>query len=51
MTAIMGAGDLYGDGKADLLARDSAGTLWLYRGQRHRPVFAPAPWPEPAAGR
>ena len=32
MNAIMGAGDLSGDGKADLLARDSAGNLWLYRG-------------------
>ena len=32
MNAIMGAGDLSGDGRADLLARDSAGKLWLYRG-------------------
>jgi hypothetical protein len=32
MTAIAGAGDLSGDGRADLLARDRAGTLWLYRG-------------------
>src|SRR6185436_18370192 len=31
MTAIAGAGDLSGDGRADLLARDSAGNLWLYR--------------------
>ena len=32
MTAIKGAGDLSGDGKADLLARDTAGKLWLYPG-------------------
>src|SRR6185436_5028304 len=32
MASIMGAGDLTGDGKADLLARDNNGTLWLYRG-------------------
>ena len=31
MTALAGAGDLSGDGRADLLARDSAGNLWLYR--------------------
>ncbi|MGW4999458.1 FG-GAP repeat domain-containing protein [Streptomyces hydrogenans] len=30
--ALAGAGDLTGDGKADLLARDASGTLWLYRG-------------------
>jgi sugar lactone lactonase YvrE len=29
---LVGAGDLTGDGRADLLARDSAGVLWLYRG-------------------
>ncbi|MFI1105864.1 FG-GAP repeat domain-containing protein [Streptomyces melanogenes] len=27
-----GMGDVTGDGHADLLARDSAGTLWLYKG-------------------
>jgi len=32
MASIMGAGDLTGDGKADLLARDNGGILWLYRG-------------------
>ncbi|MFD3530014.1 FG-GAP repeat domain-containing protein [Streptomyces sp. NPDC058664] len=29
---LVGPGDLSGDGKADLLARDTAGVLWLYRG-------------------
>ncbi|MFB6842981.1 FG-GAP repeat domain-containing protein [Streptomyces sp. NPDC056361] len=29
---IAGAGDLNGDGKGDLLARDGAGNLYLYRG-------------------
>ncbi|WP_052397346.1 FG-GAP repeat domain-containing protein [Streptomyces sp. NRRL F-5123] len=29
---IVGARDLTGDGAADLVARDSAGTLWLYPG-------------------
>ena len=32
MTAIVGPGDFNGDGNVDLLARDSAGTLWLYPG-------------------
>jgi peptidoglycan/xylan/chitin deacetylase (PgdA/CDA1 family) len=32
MTAIVGPGDFSGDGKVDVLARDSAGYLWLYRG-------------------
>ncbi|MEV5948962.1 VCBS repeat-containing protein [Streptomyces sp. NPDC051993] len=31
-TTLTGAGDLTGDGYPDLLARDSAGTLWLYKG-------------------
>ncbi|MFI2225838.1 N-acetylmuramoyl-L-alanine amidase [Streptomyces fradiae] len=30
--AITGAGDLTGDGRADLVARDTAGYLWLYEG-------------------
>ncbi|MFE5790966.1 FG-GAP repeat domain-containing protein [Streptomyces sp. NPDC056503] len=34
--ALVGAGDLTGDGKADLLARDASGTLWLYRGTGNR---------------
>lgn len=32
MTAIVGAGDFNGDGFPDILARDAAGTLWLYPG-------------------
>jgi len=31
-TSLTGAGDLTGDGRADLLTRDRAGVLWLYRG-------------------
>jgi hypothetical protein len=31
-TGIMGIGDFDGDGKSDILARDSAGALWLYPG-------------------
>jgi hypothetical protein len=31
MTAVAASGDLSGDGETDLLARDTAGTLWLYR--------------------
>jgi hypothetical protein len=29
---LRGPGDLSGDGRPDLLARDPAGALWLYRG-------------------
>ncbi|WP_181139241.1 hypothetical protein [Streptomyces sp. Ru72] len=29
---VMGIGDLTGDGKPDLLGRDSQGGLWLYPG-------------------
>ncbi|MFF4652793.1 choice-of-anchor D domain-containing protein [Streptomyces sp. NPDC001380] len=29
--AVVGAGDVTGDGRADLLARDAGGVLWLYR--------------------
>ncbi|WP_395405252.1 FG-GAP-like repeat-containing protein [Arthrobacter sp. UC242_113] len=32
MTLVAPAGDLNSDGKADLIARDSGGTLWLYPG-------------------
>jgi hypothetical protein len=32
MTALAGPGDLSGDGKSDVLARDAAGILWLYPG-------------------
>jgi hypothetical protein len=30
--SLVGVGDASGDGKADLLARDTAGVLWAYRG-------------------
>ncbi|MCX4781514.1 hypothetical protein [Streptomyces sp. NBC_01264] len=29
---LIGAGDIYRDGKPDLLARDTTGVLWLYKG-------------------
>ena len=32
-TAVLRAGDLTGDGRADLLARDASGWLWLYPGE------------------
>ncbi|WP_438294291.1 N-acetylmuramoyl-L-alanine amidase [Streptomyces sp. HUAS TT7] len=31
-TSLVGAGDLTGDGRADLIARDGSGLLWLYPG-------------------
>lgn len=31
--AVVGAGDLNSDGKADLIARDASGVLWLYQGR------------------
>lgn len=31
-TILTASGDFSGDGRADLLARDAAGVLWLYRG-------------------
>jgi outer membrane protein assembly factor BamB len=31
-TTLVGTGDLTGDGKADIVARDTKGQLWLYRG-------------------
>ncbi|SEN70079.1 N-acetylmuramoyl-L-alanine amidase [Actinacidiphila rubida] len=30
--AMTGTGDVNGDGKPDMVARDSSGTLWLYKG-------------------
>ncbi|MCM2417776.1 N-acetylmuramoyl-L-alanine amidase [Streptomyces sp. RKAG293] len=30
--ALVGVGDVSGDGKPDLIARDTTGVLWLYRG-------------------
>ena len=32
MTAVLAAGDFTGDGKADILARENSGFLWLYPG-------------------
>lgn len=32
VSATSGPGDVSGDGKADILACDSGGSLWLYRG-------------------
>ncbi|WP_024754510.1 FG-GAP-like repeat-containing protein [Streptomyces exfoliatus] len=31
-TELAGQGDLTGDGRADITARDKAGVLWLYKG-------------------
>ncbi|MFJ3103143.1 FG-GAP repeat domain-containing protein [Streptomyces sp. NPDC086835] len=38
--SLVGPGDLSGDGKGDLIARDSAGVLWLYRGNGTGSGFA-----------
>ncbi|WP_109002610.1 trypsin-like serine protease [Streptomyces rishiriensis] len=32
-SAYVGTGDISGDGKADLVVKDSAGVLWLYQGR------------------
>ncbi|KRE47545.1 hypothetical protein ASG92_09890 [Arthrobacter sp. Soil736] len=32
ITMVVASGDLSGDGKADVLARDNGGVLWLYQG-------------------
>ena len=37
---IYGKGDLTGDGRPDMVARDSSGSLWLYKGTGS----ASAPW-------
>jgi len=39
-TTLLGPGDLSGDGKGDMLGRDSSGTLWLYRGSGNGYTFA-----------
>ncbi|WP_322899750.1 FG-GAP-like repeat-containing protein, partial [Actinacidiphila rubida] len=31
-TLMAGTGDVTGDGRADLVARDASGALWLYKG-------------------
>ena len=36
MNTIVAPGDFNGDGKADLVARDAAGNLFLYRGDGGR---------------
>ncbi|WP_318210889.1 MULTISPECIES: VCBS repeat-containing protein [unclassified Streptomyces] len=38
--ALVGPGDLSGDGKADLLARDRSGVLYLYKGNGKGTAFA-----------
>ncbi|MFI2368530.1 FG-GAP-like repeat-containing protein [Streptomyces sp. NPDC018833] len=38
--SLVGPGDLSGDGKGDLIARDSSGVLYLYRGNGSGSVFA-----------
>ncbi|MFD9632348.1 FG-GAP repeat domain-containing protein [Streptomyces violascens] len=38
--SIVGPGDLSGDGLGDLLARDKAGTLWLFQGDGSGTKFA-----------
>ena len=42
MTAIIGSGDFSGDGNVDVLARDTAGLLWLYRGNGRGGWISPA---------
>jgi hypothetical protein len=37
---ITGVGDVTGDGRADLIARDSKGNLWLFKGTGTSAVFA-----------
>jgi hypothetical protein len=46
-TSLVAAGDLTGDGHDDLVARDRAGLLWLYRGtgQATHPFLARLPIP------
>jgi hypothetical protein len=39
-TMLVGVRDATGDGKADLIARDSTGKLWLYRGNGYSTVFS-----------
>lgn len=34
-TALVAPGDFTGDGRPDLIGRDTAGDLWLYRGDGH----------------
>ncbi|MFF0484147.1 FG-GAP repeat domain-containing protein [Streptomyces sp. NPDC004435] len=38
--ALVGPGDLSGDGRGDLLARDRSGVLYLYRGNGYGTAFA-----------
>lgn len=39
-SSLVGVGDLSGDGRADLLARDTAGRLWRYSGTGTGPYGA-----------
>ncbi|MFB7942607.1 FG-GAP repeat domain-containing protein [Streptomyces sp. NPDC004779] len=38
--ALVGPGDLSGDGRGDLLARDRSGVLYLYKGNGHATAFS-----------
>ncbi|MCX5195753.1 VCBS repeat-containing protein [Streptomyces sp. NBC_00249] len=41
--SLSGPGDLMDDGRADLVAQDAAGVVWLYRGTRRTAVGGPVP--------
>ncbi|MFE4368664.1 trypsin-like serine protease [Streptomyces sp. NPDC056835] len=45
-TALIASGDVNGDGRADIMARDSNGTLWLYpgTGKANVDIFGSRKW-------